>query len=71
MNFKPEYYYGTRLTPAADLVERIVGDESSSGELETLRAQVLQLTRIVGYMASQLPPDDLKQLAKHFGWKET
>lgn len=69
MNFREEHHY-CGSTPAADLIEVMIAREHRSGELETLRAQVNELTRIVGYMASLMPPDALRQLANHFGWEE-
>jgi hypothetical protein len=69
MNFRDKcHYYGS--TPAADLIEVMIAKEDRYGELETLRARVNELTRIVGYMASLMPPDALRQLANHFGWEE-
>lgn len=72
MNFKEKHaYYGNYgSTSATDLIETMIAQEDRSGELETLRAQVNELTRIVGYMASMMPPDALRQLANHFGWEE-
>jgi len=69
MNFREKYDYG-KITAAADLIETIVEREDRPGEIETLRAKVDELAKIVGYMASMMPPDELRQFASHFGWEE-
>lgn len=69
MNFREKYAYG-KSTAAADLIETMVEREDRHGEIETLHARVAELVRIVGYMASMMPPDELRQLANHFGWEE-
>lgn len=69
MNFREKYDYG-KSTAATDLIETIVEREDRSGEIETLRARVAELAKIVGYMASMMPPDELRQLANYFGWEE-
>ena len=70
MNFRETHQYCGRSTPAADLIETMIARQHCSGELETLRAQVNELTRIVGYMAMLMPPDERRQLANHCGWEE-
>ena len=69
MNFRQKFHYG-KSADADYLIEAMVAQENRYGEIESLRAQVYELARIVGYMASVMPLDELRKLADHFGWEE-
>ena len=72
MNFKRRHDWRKHRFDETQLVHNIVEDSafSRSGELEDLRDRVKTLTEGLGYGVSLLPPDQVRQIAVHFGYEE-
>lgn len=74
MIFKRRNDWTTRkhLVDEPALVYDIVEDTASygTGELEAMRYRIDRLTEVLGYVVSLLPPDQVRQVAIHFGYEE-
>ncbi|MBU6191154.1 MAG: hypothetical protein KGR68_17690 [Betaproteobacteria bacterium] len=74
MNFKRRHDWRKHRFDETQLVHGIVDDSashrSSGGELEEMRDRIDALTQVLNYVVSLMPPDQVRQLAIHFGYEE-
>lgn len=70
MNFKRRHDWREHRFDETQLVYNIVEDNVNGGELEAMRYRIDALTQVLGYVVSMLPPDQVRQIALHFGYEE-
>ena len=70
MNFKRRHDWRKHRFDETQLVYNIVEDNADGGELEAMRNRVNALTEVLSYVVSLLPPDQVRQVAIHFGYEE-
>lgn len=72
MKFKRRNDWRKHCVDETQLVDSIVDDSAfqCSGELEALHERVKTLTHVLSYVVSLMPPDQVRQLAIHFGYEE-
>jgi hypothetical protein len=72
MNFKRRHDCRKHRFDETRLVYNIVEDSINyrSGEIEKMRDHIETLTEVLSYVVSLLPPDQVRQVAIHFGYEE-
>ena len=70
MKFKRRHDWRDHRFDETQLVYNIVEDNADGGELEAMRDRIDALTQVLGYVVSLMPPDQVRQVAIHFGYEE-
>lgn len=72
MKMKKRYDYSKNTFDSARLCRTICDDEPlrHMGELEAMRWKIEELARVLDRVVDLLPPDQVRQIAVHFGYEE-